>query len=233
MRKPIDLILNEDEKWCIGSSKLDLPGHISFKTNFNKNKGHKDDLANSCRDCKSKIDKEYSLTPQYKQYQSDYSKTPQKRAYNNKYEAERLLRDSDFRMRKRLKQTINNLLLGNKSTRTMEMIGCTIEEAWNHFESQFTIGMTKENSGRHGWQIDHIIPRKSFNLDDPKQVKNCCNIKNLQPLWWVVNLWKSNKILTPEEIDRLNKLKHLAWDPVNQKVISMAEWLDIWNNYKL
>ena len=32
-----------------------------------------------------------------------------------------------------------------------------------------------------------------FNLSDEKQLKECWNYKNLQPLWWWENLEKGNK----------------------------------------
>jgi hypothetical protein len=46
------------------------------------------------------------------------------------------------------------------------------------------------------WHVDHIIPCSSFDLTDSEQQKKCFHYTNLQPLWAIDNLKKSNKILT-------------------------------------
>lgn len=52
----------------------------------------------------------------------------------------------------------------------------------------------KTADGKHGWHVDHIIPCSSFDLTDIKQQKICFHYTNLQPLWAIDNLKKSNKI---------------------------------------
>lgn len=81
---------------------------------------------------------------------------------------------------------------GYKSKRTIELIGCTIEELKNHLESKFEIGMTWENYGE--WHIDHIRPCSSFDLTKEDEQKVCFNYMNLQPLWAKDNLRKGSKI---------------------------------------
>lgn len=83
-----------------------------------------------------------------------------------------------------------------KYKRSHELLGCDLDTARNHIESQFQDGMTWENHGQFGWHLDHIIPCSSFDLTDPKQQKKCFHYTNLQPLWWKDNLSKSNKILS-------------------------------------
>jgi len=80
-----------------------------------------------------------------------------------------------------------------KSAKTQELIGCSAHQFKEHIESQFRPGMTWENYGK--WHIDHIKPCSSFNLSDPEEQKKCFNYMNLQPLWAVDNLKKSNKII--------------------------------------
>jgi hypothetical protein len=80
-----------------------------------------------------------------------------------------------------------------KSTRTIDLIGCSIDFFEKYLESRFIEGMSFEalNSGKI--HIDHIIPCSSFDLSDVAQQYKCFHYTNLQPLWAVDNLIKSNK----------------------------------------
>ena len=80
----------------------------------------------------------------------------------------------------------------DKNNSTMELIGCSKEELIKHLESQFKEGMSWENWSLNGWHIDHIRPCSSFDLSDPAQVKECFHYSNLQPLWAIENLKKSD-----------------------------------------
>jgi hypothetical protein len=79
-----------------------------------------------------------------------------------------------------------------KNNSTMELIGCSKEELIQHLESQFKDGMCWQNWSLNGWHIDHIRPVSSFDLSDPAQFKECFHFSNLQPLWAIENLQKSN-----------------------------------------
>ena len=101
-----------------------------------------------------------------------------------------------FRIRTNLCRRINHSLTkGFKSAKTLELLGCSVEELKAHLESKFKDGMTWDNYGIKGWHIDHIIPCSAFNLTDPEQQKKCFHYTNLQPLWWQENLTKRNKII--------------------------------------
>jgi hypothetical protein len=75
----------------------------------------------------------------------------------------------------------------------MNLIGCDIYELKKHLESKFLKGMNWDNYGKNGWEIDHIIPCASFDLTNEIQQKQCFNYLNLQPLWVLDNILKSNK----------------------------------------
>ena len=79
-----------------------------------------------------------------------------------------------------------------KSKPTLKLLGCSFEECWQHLESKFQPGMTKENYGL--WHVDHIRPCVSFDLTDPEQQKICFHYTNLQPLWAIDNMKKGSKI---------------------------------------
>tara|TARA_Y100000389_G_C17226930_1_gene396151 strand:- start:544 stop:708 length:165 start_codon:yes stop_codon:yes gene_type:complete len=53
--------------------------------------------------------------------------------------------------------------------------------------------MSWKNHGLNGWHIDHIKPVSKYNLLDPEEQKKCFHYTNLQPLWALENIRKSNK----------------------------------------
>jgi hypothetical protein len=100
-----------------------------------------------------------------------------------------------FKLKKCLRQRVYVLLKGGlKSKKTMELLGCSLENFKKHIESKFQEGMTWENHGLKGWHIDHIIPCASFDLTKEEEQKRCFHYSNLQPLWWIDNIKKSDKI---------------------------------------
>jgi hypothetical protein len=68
------------------------------------------------------------------------------------------------------------------------LIGCSKPELVAHIEAQFQPGMSWENYGRGGWEIDHIIPCGAFDLTEPAQQRACFHFTNLRPLWRIDNL---------------------------------------------
>jgi hypothetical protein len=91
---------------------------------------------------------------------------------------------------------ITGILKNHKTTKTLDLLGCSAQFLRAYLENKFQEGMSWENYGKAGWHVDHIIPCSSFDLTDPEQQKRCFHYTNLQPLWAVDNLKKSNKILT-------------------------------------
>jgi hypothetical protein len=79
----------------------------------------------------------------------------------------------------------------SKSNCTKALVGCSLLELKKYLESLFLEGMTWENYGE--WHIDHIKPCAAFDLSDPKQQKECFHYTNLQPLWAIDNIKKSDK----------------------------------------
>jgi hypothetical protein len=79
-----------------------------------------------------------------------------------------------------------------KSTRTVDLIGCSYSFLKEHIEKQFKDGMAwnKLNS----FHIDHIRPLSSFDLTDPDQLKAAFHWTNLQPLYPKENMYKRDKL---------------------------------------
>lgn len=112
----------------------------------------------------------------------------------NKYQNKRRKIDNNFKLKCYLRNRINAAIKGkNKSLKTLELLGCSVDELWNYLESKFQPGMTRENYGK--WHIDHIKPCARFDFNDPKQQLECFHYTNLQPLWAIDNIKKSDNIV--------------------------------------
>ena len=117
-----------------------------------------------------------------------------RKKYHRNYQNQRNKHDLNHRLSGSLRARVRAALKSQnsvKSFKTMSLIGCTINQLWSHLENKFKPGMSRKNYGK--WHVDHIIPISKFNLKDQNQQKICFNYLNLQPLWKIENLRKSNK----------------------------------------
>jgi hypothetical protein len=91
-------------------------------------------------------------------------------------------------------------LAEGKNGRSWEsLVGYTLDELMAHLEARFLPGMSWANYGRHGWHIDHVIPKAAFNYESPEHhdFKRAWALSNLQPLWAKDNIVKSAKLSKP------------------------------------
>jgi hypothetical protein len=75
-----------------------------------------------------------------------------------------------------------------------DLVGCSRNELKDHLERRFKPGMTWENYGVNGWQIDHVKPCIGFDLLDPHQQRLCFHFSNLRPMWAKENISKSDRV---------------------------------------
>lgn len=102
--------------------------------------------------------------------------------------------DIRFKINQNLHTRINLAINGiSKSLFTMQLVGCDIDFLMYYLQNKFIKGMTWDNHGRCGWEIDHIKPCAKFDLSNPKEQKKCFHYTNLQPLWSVTNKEKGIK----------------------------------------
>lgn len=122
----------------------------------------------------------------------EYQQQPEIKARTNTRQRTRRKTNINFRIKCNLGTRIWWSLKNNsKSKSTMKLLGCTIEQLKQHLEEQFTEGMSWDNYGK--WHVDHIKPCILFNLSEPEEQSKCFHWSNLQPLWAVDNLEKSDK----------------------------------------
>lgn len=91
-----------------------------------------------------------------------------------------------FRMNQNMKRAVYRGLNNKKGGISWKILtDYDINKLKNHLESKFTKGMTWENYGKDGWEIDHIIPKSLFKFDSYNHpaFKACWALSNLQPLW--------------------------------------------------
>jgi hypothetical protein len=109
---------------------------------------------------------------------------------------ERYHSDLNYRLRvilrtRLLKAIINKSKVGS----AIRDLGCSIDFLKTYLESKFEPGMTWKNqgNGEGKWNIDHIKALANFDLTDQQQFKDACRYTNLQPMWYIDNLRKSDK----------------------------------------
>ena len=112
----------------------------------------------------------------------------------SKYHKFKTLTDPNYKIRKNLRRRIKDALDGKlKHSKTIELLGCSIESFRKHLEERFQPNMGWHNYG--SWHIDHIRPCASFDLSDTEQQKQCFHYTNTQPLWAVDNMKKGDKLV--------------------------------------
>jgi len=137
-------------------------------------------------------DKQYRLNnkDRYNQWRISNKKSINDKI--NQYNKNRKLIDPLFKLSCNIRTLICNCIKRQgykKTSTTFKILGCSFEEFKQHLENQFTEGMTWNNAGE--WHIDHIYP-VSLATDENHLIK-LNHYTNLQPLWAIDNIKKSNK----------------------------------------
>ena len=132
-----------------------------------------------------------------------FSRKPQQIKKRREYQRE-LRKDPMVRLNRNISRGINyGLRRGNKAGQHWEkLVGFTLADLKRHLEKQFKDGMTWENYGRGGWEVDHISPSSIFNFSkvEHPDFRRCWSLDNLQPLWASENLSKGAKLDKPVQI---------------------------------
>jgi len=132
------------------------------------------------------------------EYQKQYYKSNKDTCIERgrKYIVNKYHSDPNLKIKMNLSRRMRGLFSKN-GNRTVDFIGCSIDDLKLHLEKQFVDGMSWKNYGRHGWHVDHIRPCCSFDLTDSEQVRECFHYSNLQPLWAKDNLSKGGNYEFP------------------------------------
>lgn len=165
-------------------------------TEFNKDKNNLDGLYPQCKSCRKNKSQKYYIKNKeniIKTVKIYYKENKEKCIkLSTKYTKERSQVDVQFRLQRRLRNRLYYALKmksWKKHTKFAQYIGCSLEELKIHLENQFQPGMTWDNYGK--WHLDHIKCLDSATTEE--ELYKLCHYTNLQPLWALDNIIKSNK----------------------------------------
>ncbi len=115
------------------------------------------------------------------------------REYNAKYARQKRKGDLNFRLAHNLRTRLNSVITGRKkSGSAVRDLGCSLDELRIYIASLFESGMSWDNYGK--WHIDHIYPLSRVDLSNREEFLKACHYTNLQPLWAIDNIKKSDRI---------------------------------------
>jgi len=181
-------------------------GEEKLLTYFRNDKTKKDGHRPECKICVCEFEKKIRIETPEKSKQrlkTFFEKNPEKRKeYRKNYKErkhqqrkERRKSDPIFvlinNIRSRLYKYLTKMDI-TKRNKTFDIVGCSPLELKEHLEKQFDKGMNWENRGN--WHIDHIVPLSSAKTEE--ELYKLSHYTNLQPLWKLENIKKSNKILS-------------------------------------
>lgn len=118
--------------------------------------------------------------------------------------------DLSYRIKNSVRSCIIKAITNNqKAGRSVQLLGCSIEEFKRHIESQWKDGMCWKNYGRERgqWSFDHVICCVLFDFTYPSHQHACFHHSNVRPLWHIENVAKNDITdtgrpaggMTPEE----------------------------------
>lgn len=143
-------------------------------------------------------------------YVKKHMSKPENKIKRNIRQSKRMANDQNFKIRSTAAQRIRQAIKrqnGKKSSKTMKLIGCTIQFLISYLESKWLPGMSWSNYGNNSldWHIDHIIPCASFDLTNPEEQKICFHYSNMQPLWKTDNETKNDLLPNGERARHSDK----------------------------
>jgi hypothetical protein len=198
------IISTLEEKLC---STCNIVKNIAL---FKSNKKSKDGYFYKCNDCWKP--REWNAEKE-KISQRKYVETHRDKV-REKYRLQGL--KINRRVRQSLNCRISQMLKQHslaKNNRTLQYVGCDFHFLKGWFEFQFQENMNWDNYGK--WEIDHVIPCSSFNLENIDEQLVCFKWSNLSPCWKSDNIKKGNKIIDSIIQQHKNKVdKFLLINPL-------------------
>lgn len=175
-------------------------GAVKPLTSFYRDRKSKDGLSWRCKVCCLEAAKIYAKTEKAGiARRAYYHRTKEMyRERNRLYLKHRRDTNPKFRLKSKMSSSIARGLIKGDRRSWEQKVGYTIDELMDHLESKFEKWMNWDNygKGKGKWSVDHIIPIDSFSYTsaNDKEFKKCWALSNLQPLCFIENIIKGNKI---------------------------------------
>lgn len=188
--------------------KTKVEQSAKHKTWVKNNKEHVDKYNKIYRSVNGKeIDKKTwqkrKDNPKYREYH---------KTYRRGYEKNKRATDPHYKIKTNFMRRIRELVNGeDKAGRSIELLGCTIDDFKQYLEDRFDEKMNWDNYALKGWHIDHIVPCAYFDLTNPVHQFRCFHYTNMQPMWGSENISKSDD-LTEEAKQLILILEYLFPD---------------------
>ena len=146
-----------------------------------------------------------------RQRKNAWYKTPEFKKKRNAKLTYRRQSDLRYRLHERLRcltfAMIRNGHKGRKMARSMELVGCSVEEFKQYIEKLWLPGMNWKNYGRKEgqWSLDHIICCALFDFTKLSHQKAALHYTNIRPLWHIDNIFKSDRLADGRRAYTLSK----------------------------
>jgi len=109
---------------------------------------------------------------------------------DRRYQNEKRKNNINYQLKDVIGTSINYHLHHRKQDKTLNYLGCNINELKVHLKKQFLPEMNWGNYGKI-WEIDHIVPVSSFDFTIKDNIFKCWNFNNLQPLFKTTEIAES------------------------------------------
>ena len=140
---------------------------------------------------------------QNKEHRKEYLKEYREKNISNirktkrDYERNRKARDPLYKLISNFRTAIYQVLKESnveKNKHYFDILQYTPEQLISHLENKFTDKMSWDNYG--DWHVDHKLPITHYNIQEmgDSEFMKCWSLDNLQPMWGVDNIKKSNKL---------------------------------------
>ena len=147
--------------------------------------------------------KEYQQKPEViiarKEYQKEYDYKPKNKSRRNNSRKQRRKIDKDYLIKERIR---SNFYLSLKKYSITGKVMSTSK----YLDMDAIIKHLTPFPDLLLYEVDHIIPLKRFNHDDPEQIRRAWLPSNLQWLPKEINRWKSDRLIIPMTEEQKEKL---------------------------
>lgn len=103
----------------------------------------------------------------------------------------RMKTDRGYAINQRMRVATGKAMKGAKAGRRWEsLVGYTVNDLLMHLERQLPRGYSMADFGNGRLHIDHIIPKSTFDVTNPEELRACWALSNLRPLPAKANMRK-------------------------------------------